>query len=249
MESLAGGQDGGLCGQEVSPALPLPLSSPAAGQVGGRVFVCGGSSAGRPGPLSDCYTIRASRPGQGWRLVSPLPLNTSHAATAVQGENLFVFGGEREPRCAGQPQVQILNTRRLSWSLSPDTDPPPQLGSLPSHSCAVTAGHIVLVIGGWRDSQCRGRGGEDRLELYLDQVLLFNTRTGQWGQGPRLITRRRSHGCSLVTVAARFVSPSCRHSSLSTPHCRASWWPAASTSGTRRSTLWSTSTLGLTSIE
>ena len=203
VESLAGGEGGVVCGEEISPSLPLPLLSPAVGQAGGRVFVCGGSSPVSGRTLGDCYT-RLTTPAQEWQLTAPLPLNTTVAASAVQGGNLFVLGGLRQPPCGAQPGVQVLNTRRLTWSLSPTTDPPPHLGSLPSHSCAVTAGQFILLTGGWRDLSCRGGG--DRVEQYLDQVLLLDTRTGQWEAGPRLITRRRSHGCTLVEVAGRFVS-------------------------------------------
>ena len=201
VESLTGGDGGSLCGDLQPPPLPSPLFAPAAAILGGRVFVCGGSSGGLS--LSDCYTIRGRRLSQGWQRTSPLPLNTSHAATAVRGENFFVLGGEREPRCEPRPQVQILNSRRRSWSLSPNTDPPSSLGSLPSHSCAVTAGHLIFLTGGWELQGCQAKR-EDRQEL--DQVLVLNTLTGGWEKGPSLNTRRRSHGCTLVEVAGRIVS-------------------------------------------
>ena len=205
VESLVAGQGGRLCGQQLQP-LPRPLSSPVAGTVGGLVVVCGGTDGFTT--YSDCYTSQPARPELGWQVSPALLLNTSHAATAVQGEKMFVFGGEREPRCEGRPELQILTSRGgggggggLSWSLSPATDPPRPLGA---HNCAVTIASLILVIGGWTDSRCEGRG--DSMVNYLDQVYILNTSTATWSEGPRLNTRRRDHGCTVVSVAGRLVS-------------------------------------------
>ena len=199
VESLAGGEGGRLCGQELEP-LPRALTSPAVGYVGGQVVVCGGSDGSTT--YRDCYTSQLARPELGWQGASPLPVNTSHAATAVQGEKMFVFGGERQPQCEARPELQILTTRGgLSWSISAATDPPRPLGS---HNCALTIGSLILVIGGWTDSRCEGR--EDRLENYLDQVYILDTTTATWTEGPRLNTRRRDQGCTVVSVRGRLVS-------------------------------------------
>ena len=203
------------------------------------MVVCGGSD-GRATTYRECYSSQPARPELGWQVAPPLPIKTSHAATAVQGEKLFVFGGEREPRCGAAPQLQILSSRpRLSWSLSPATDPPRPLGG---HSCALSLpGSLILVIGGWTDPGCEGR--QDSLANYLDQVYILDTTTATWTEGPRLNTRRRDHGCTVVSVAGRTVSwpaPALRtDQSLS---CRASWWPGATTSGTPPSAPWSIST-------
>ena len=155
---------------------------------------------------SECYSIQPARPELGWQVSPPLPVKTSHAATAVLGEKMFVFGGEREERCEASPQLQILSSRpRLSWSLSAATDPPRPLGG---HNCAVSlassATSLILVIGGWTDPSCEGR--QDSLTNYLDQVYILDTNTATWTQGPRLNTRRRDHGCTVVSVAGRTVS-------------------------------------------
>ena len=131
-----------------------------------------------------------------------LPVKTSHAATAVLGEKMFVFGGSSQADCeAVRPQVQILSSRPgLSWSLSPATEPPRALGS---HNCALSLPPLVLLIGGWTEARCEGR--PDSLANYLDQVYILDTTTATWTEGPRLNTRRRDHGCTVVSVAGRLV--------------------------------------------
>ena len=63
--------------------------------------------------LSACYSALTSSPSKGWVSTPPLLVNTSHAAAAVAGNTLYVFGGSRSPHCDRRSEVamhSLVNT-------------------------------------------------------------------------------------------------------------------------------------------
>ena len=94
----------------------------------------------------------------------------------------------------------MLNARSQQWSLL-KSQPGSALGS---GNCAVAAGRFIFLIGGFH-RKSGSRGCSRRNEVDQDQVQIFDTTSGSWRPGPSLLTGRRSHGCTVVDVAGRFV--------------------------------------------
>jgi len=184
----------------------------------GRVYMCGGNSgndkSGTYRVHNPCYSTSPNNPGRGWVSEPEMPINTTNAAYTVHNNKLYVFGGYQKPACGYRPAVQILNTRTKSWSANTKNDPPKQIGA---YGCAVTAGNLIFVIGGWYPTDayphlpsCKEELPDKELTAvnrdftnYQDTVQIFDTQQGTWYQGPRLNTRRRNHGCTLVDVGGR----------------------------------------------
>ena len=204
-----------MCGIGL-PRFPSERSAAMGGFMRGRIYVCGGSSGGYENPVlhKDCQAALASNPRKGWVAIPGLPINTTHAAHAVSNNKLYVFGGYQKPACGYRPEVQIFNSRDQKWSISPKTDPPEHIGA---YGCAISAGNFIFVIGGWSPasaytSNCKEDLSNAELSAvnkeysyFHDRVQIFDTRKGSWFQGPKLLTRRRNHGCTLVDVGGRHV--------------------------------------------
>ena len=95
---------------------------------------------------------------------------------------------------------------------------------LGAFQCAVAAGDLIFVIGGWYPwdhypsaSTCKEelssseiREVNQEFKYYQDRVQIYDTKkqslTGEhiWYQGPPLITRRRKHGCSLIKMSGSY---------------------------------------------
>merc|ERR1719228_378111 len=214
VETFVSKNKGQLCGKELPP-LPSERSAAMGGFMQGRVYVCGGSSGGFKTLVirKDCQAALANSPIKGWVATPNLPINTTHAAHTLVNNKMYVFGGYQKPACGYRPEVQIFDSVQQRWSVSPKTDPPQHIGA---YDCAVSAGHFIFVIGGWfptfaYTSDCKEDLSDEELRVvnkeysfYQDRVQIFNTRKGSWIQGPKLLTRRRNHGCTLVDVAGRF---------------------------------------------
>ena len=74
-------------------------------------------------------------------------------------------------------------------------DPRNQIGA---YGCAVTAGNLI----GYKEQTAVNADYAN----YQDRVQIYNTVQGTWSQGPRLLTRRRDHRCTLVGVGGRMVT-------------------------------------------
>ena len=198
----------------------IQLSTSAmGGLMRGQVYVCGGNSgydsSGTYRVHNNCYATSPRNPRQ-WVSMPDMPVNTTNAAYAVKDNKMYVFGGYQKPACGYRPLVQIFNSRNQKWSMNSKDDPPNQIGA---YGCAVTAGNLIFMTGGWypKDAypylpSCKEELPGDELtavnadyENYQDRVQIYNTVQGTWSQGPRLITRRRNHGCTLVDVGGRMV--------------------------------------------
>merc|ERR1712123_88414 len=216
IESFVSKGNGQICGREIS-SFPNSYTSAMGGYMRGQVYVCGGNS-GRDSSNTyrvhnNCYATRPNNPRQ-WVSVPAIPVNTTNAAYAVQGNKMYVFGGYQKPACGYRPLVQIFNSRNQKWSTNSKNDPPEQFGA---YGCAVTAGNLIFVTGGWYPtdaypflSSCKEELPPDELTAvnadfsnYQDRVQIYDTLQGTWSQGPRLLTRRRNHGCTLVDVGGR----------------------------------------------
>jgi len=124
---------------------------------------------------------------------------------------MYVFGGSRQPRCDLRPQVQVFSGQSQTWSFL--TTPAPSV--IGEGTCAVTAGRFIFVIGGFHNrgdytNRCREKLSsqekereENNLQNYQDRVLILDTKTNKWFQGPSLNTRRRDHGCILGDFSGR----------------------------------------------
>ena len=181
--------------------------------------MCGGNSGyDRGGAFrvhNHCYTTTPGNPAT-WSTVENIPVNTTNAAYTVHDDNLYVFGGYQKPACGYRPLIQIFNSSSQGWVVDGKNDPPHQIGA---YGCAVTAGDLIFVMGGWypKDAyphlaSCKEDISDEELtgvnkdySNYQDRVQVYNTQQGTWAQGPRLGTRRRNHGCTLVDVGGRKV--------------------------------------------
>ena len=135
----------------------------------------------------------------------------------------------------------MLNARSQQWSLL-RSQPSSVLGS---GNCAVSAGRFIFLIGGFH-RKSGARGCSRRNEVDQDQVQILDTTSGSWIRGPSLLTRRRSHGCTVVDVAGRFVSFLASNYSLFVLnhylYFRELWWLGALITGTNFSVQLNSST-------
>eukprot|EP00092_Neocalanus_flemingeri_P014658 GFUD01015820.1.p1 GENE.GFUD01015820.1~~GFUD01015820.1.p1 ORF type:complete len:899 (+),score=149.51 GFUD01015820.1:113-2809(+) len=217
IESFVSKPNGELCGRELLP-FPTSYTSAMGGFLGSKVYVCGGNSgydsSNQYQVHNDCYATPPNNPSIGWVSMPSMPINTTNAAYTVQNNKMYVFGGYQKPACGYRPGVQIFNNRNQKWSATNRDDPPEQIGA---YGCAVTAGNLIFVIGGWYPtdaypflSSCKEDLPDAELTAvnrdysnYHDRVQVFDTSKGTWFQGPKLQTRRRNHGCTLVEVGGR----------------------------------------------
>ena len=149
VERLVETSSGAVCSRSIS-RLPNTYTEHVAGFLAGQVFVCGGNSGENKRTKkyevhNPCYFARPDQPSN-WNPAPPMLVNTTNAATAVFNDDLYVFGGYQKPACGARPGVQIFYSRKNSWSWNTKNDPPFELGA---YQCAVTAGRLIFVIGGW----------------------------------------------------------------------------------------------------
>ena len=149
VERLVETSSGAVCSRSIS-RLPNTYTEHVAGYLAGQVFVCGGNSGENKRTKkyevhNPCYFARPDQPSN-WIPAPPMLVNTTNAATAVFNDDLYVFGGYQKPACGARPGVQIFYSRKNSWSWNTKNDPPFELGA---YQCAVTAGRLIFVIGGW----------------------------------------------------------------------------------------------------
>jgi len=181
------------------------------GYISGIVYVCGGSSSFGD-YHNDCYAANTNSPGHGWFRTQSMPFNTTNAPYAISNDQLYIFGGVQKPGCGYRPEVQVYNPRNNDWLSSPEMDPPHHVGGF---GCAVAAGDLIFVIGGWfipeaYTSACKEKLDSDELswanrniQNYQSRVQVLNTKTGMWYEAPSLNVPRRNHGCTLVDVNGR----------------------------------------------
>ena len=194
------------------------------GFLAGKVFVCGGNNGvdfnGIYRVHNQCHFARPSSPVS-WIPAPPMLGNTTNAAYTVHDDNLYVFGGYQKPACGMRPGVQIFSSDTNSWSWSTKHDPPFEVGA---YQCAVTAGDLIFVIGGWypwnlypSSPTCKEKLSSSELsdinkefKYYQDRVQIYDTKKETligkqiWYQGPPLLTRRRKHGCSLIKMSGTY---------------------------------------------
>jgi len=217
VESFTTTDNGRICGKEVS-TYPNSYTSAMGGYMGGRVYVCGGNSGNDRNGIyrvhNQCYSTNPNTPGNGWVSMPDMPINTTNAAYAVQNNKMYVFGGYQKPACGYRPDVQIFDLQNRLWKTVSSNDPPQQIGA---YGCAVTAGSLIFVIGGWYPtdaypalSSCKEVLQSAELTAvnrdfsnYHDRVQIYDTSRGTWSTGPKLNKRRRNHGCTLVDVNGR----------------------------------------------
>ena len=217
IERLIESSPGNVCSNGIS-RYPNRYTENVAGYVGGKILVCGGNSgtdsSGVYRVYNQCYVTTPSNP-KTWNFAPSMRVNTTNAAYAVHDDNLYVFGGYQKPACGARPGVQIFYSRTQSWSWNTKNDPPFELGA---YQCAVTAGDLIFVIGGWYPHNhypsaptCKEDLSSSELtevnnnfDYFQDRVQIYHPDKNQWYQGPPLITRRRKHGCSLVEMSGRY---------------------------------------------
>ena len=218
VERLVETSSGRVCSAAIS-SLPNTFTNHVAGWLAGRVWVCGGNSGTDPATglytvHNQCYTAAPARP-RAWSPAPPMPANTTNAAYAVHEDSLYVFGGYQKPACGARPGVQVLSAASSSWTWNTKHDPPFELGA---YQCAVTAGDLIFVVGGWYPhthypgaATCKEDLSSSELtavnkvyKYFQERVQVYDPRARAWHQGPPLNTRRRKHGCGLVRMRGRY---------------------------------------------
>jgi len=199
--------------------LPEQRESAIGGQVGDKVYVCGGTSGSFDDRTdhSGCFVKNANLfSGGGWTVGPEMEYKTSHAASASFGRNLYVFGGLKKPICDITPQVQVLDTDSQKWSSSFFMDPPDFIGA---YQCAAATESKIYITGGYYErsyvdniDNCKEEPSGEELtasnrdkENYQNDVHVFSPKSGIWRKGPKMMTRRRNHGCAVVTLGGKQV--------------------------------------------
>jgi len=215
VERLVETNSGNVCSKKISD-LPNRYTENVAGYLSSRVMVCGGNSGydsfDNYRVHNQCYSVSPRNPTR-WIPSPSMIFNTTNAAYSVHKDNLYVFGGYQKPACGKRPGVQIFRSNSNSWSLGTN-DPPFELGA---YQCAVTVKDLIFVIGGWYPhnhypsaptckedlSSSELTAVNNEFKYYQDRVQVYDPLRNQWYQGPPLITRRRKHGCSLVSLSGK----------------------------------------------
>jgi hypothetical protein len=153
--------------------LPFPWANMAAVYHAGAVYLCGGESW----PASRKSDLR-----QFWRLCldtltwSQLPSpaqDRNHAALAVHGGHIYVFGGQDSQGKAART-AERFDIIGGEWSSLPDME------ENRTRSAALTLNDKIYVIGG-------SDGNND-----LSSVAVLDPAAGQWSRGRRLPAARSS---------------------------------------------------------
>ena len=191
------------------PNLPNERAGSSVNVYNGNVFICGGES----GPFGDatlhreCYKNSLQRP-RSYRRTMSMPKKTTIAASAKAGDKLYVISGRQKPQCTNYIPMQIFDFKSERWTTS-NKDPIVEFGGF---ACSTTyKDRFIFVSGGWYVPKTFSPCTEDtksadeltrinrQIKFYLNVLQIYDTLTDRWYIGPQMETRRRNHGCGLVT--------------------------------------------------
>lgn len=178
------------------PRMPFAAGSSASAVIHGRFFVAGGivgDTTTGAGAVLDPATMR-------WTAIAPMPRPRNHAASATDGERLFVFGGRGPGSGAanvvanGFADVQIYDPRTNSWLVSDGSSgaPLPVPQARGGMGKAVWLHDEFWVLGG----ETLDGAGASKDHTYR-RVDIYDPKANRWRPGPPLPTGR--HGIFPVT--------------------------------------------------
>ena len=178
------------------PRMPFAAGSSASAVIHGRFYVAGGI-------VGDTTTSAAAvldPAAMSWSPTAPMPRPRNHAASATDGERLFVFGGRGPGSGAanvvanGFADVQIYDPRSNTWTVSDGSANAPT--ALPQArggmGKAVWLHGEFWVIGG----ETLDGAGATKDHTYT-RVDIYDPQRNTWRLGPELPTGR--HGIFPVT--------------------------------------------------
>ncbi|MEZ5317124.1 MAG: kelch repeat-containing protein [Vicinamibacterales bacterium] len=186
----------------LGPAMPFAAGSSASAVIDGAVYVAGGI-------VGDHTTAEAARldlTTLAWTPIAPMPRPRNHAASATDGERLYVFGG-RGPGSGdanvvanGYDDVQIYDPRTDAWTVSDGSAgaPAPLPQARGGMGKAVWMNGEFWVMGG---ETIDGAGATP--DHVYDRVDIYDPRTNTWRAGPPLRTAR--HGIFPVAYEGQII--------------------------------------------
>ena len=204
---LIGGIDDGSAGSvqiysavhnvwRLGPSLPWPTGSACVAVVRHWLFVCGGIIENKPNAdytQSGCAFLDVGGRPQRWSTaMSPMPMGRNHAATATDGERMYIFGGRSggNSPADGFDDVQIYDPVGDRWKT--DKSDPEEVASLPvargGMGAAVFYEGRFYIFGGETSTDLLNAGP---LRTY-DRVDIYDPVHNQWAEGQRMTTPR--HG-------------------------------------------------------
>ena len=179
----------------VRASLPFDGGSSATALIDGKIYVAGGvvgtSSSDYAGTGSTGETAVYDPVTDTWNNLPSMPRSLNHAASATDGQFLYVFGGRggNNNTSNGFDSVQIFdpltNTWRTSDTAGSGIAPLPQARG--GMGKAVFANGEFYVMGG----ETKNGPGANEHHTY-NRVDIYNPTTNTWRRGPDMITAR--HG-------------------------------------------------------
>ncbi len=186
----------------LGPRMPFAAGSSASAVIHGRFFVVGGI-------VGDTTTAAAAvfAPAtMAWSAIAPMPRPRNHAASATDGERLFVFGGRGPGSGAanvvanGFADVQVYDPRNNSWTVSDGSSgaPQPVPQARGGMGKAVWLNGEFWVIGGETVTGAGASNGHT-----YRRVDIYDPLHNSWRAGPPLLTGR--HGIFPITDEGMIV--------------------------------------------
>jgi hypothetical protein len=159
------------------PDLPEPRAAMAAGVVGNRLIVAGGTLGLTPKSDTFAFDFGTRR----WSRLPDMPSRREHVGQAVVGDKLYVLGGRSEAVMASAT-AEAYDVSERNWERLPDM--PQEAGGL----IGVTAGGKVIAVG----------GGNDMAGTVTGAVQRWDPRERRWTRLPDLRTPRHGHAATVA---------------------------------------------------
>lgn len=159
--------------------LPYKVGSASTARIGNFVYLCGGIIEATNTTTSGCikYNIRANKWEAG---VAPMPLGVNHAASATDGERVFVVGG----RVGGNVVSEGLNAMQVydpvtnRWTAGPPL--PERRGGV--GRAVILRGKLYVLGGETNKKGPDAKAGLTAAQVY-NRVDVYDIVGGRWGQG------------------------------------------------------------------
>ncbi|WP_347987774.1 kelch repeat-containing protein [Methylomonas sp. AM2-LC] len=151
--------------------MPTSLDHSAAVSLGTDVYVIGGLERAETGITSN-EVFKFSLTQNKWERVSSLPESLGAVSAVVIGHTIHVFGGLN----TNGPSAShyLYNIDRDEWSKAENMP-------TPNHHMAIATDGVRIFLTG---------GSEKFPDSLLSRVLVFDTKTKKWQEGPKLPTPR-----------------------------------------------------------
>lgn len=166
-----------------APALPVPLASPVAAVLDGKVYLAGGYAAGTPRVTTNSfYCLDLAAPAAGWQPLPswPGPSRALAVIAALNGAIYVVSGIEMLAGPDGQPQISYLTDAYRyrpggSWEKLPEL--PWSVIAAPSPAPVTTAPGRIFIFGGVDGRQV---GKVPRDKRVPEDILFFDVARHEW---------------------------------------------------------------------